>query len=257
MRYLLSLLAIICLCLSSAWAWAAPTRTAAPTVPLTNEELFAKARKHMEKPETTDVRSLVTLTKQDKQVYWNTRKDKVKLVAFVTDATDFHVAQENVLSANLWCFSQKEFENWYKKHAEMKDIGSDYTLRLHQLTGLAPDAKERMLVTFWVSPNDVIRPANVTDVKIDAMEAHRANGRVGYQAGSRMFNLKQFQLDPSRHKGTDKVITRLGYTYDWKNAGHQYGLTEFMVVPFTKVDVETKYGIKGYIKLLQQKAREQ
>ena len=32
--------------------------------------------------------------------------------------------------------------------------------------------------------------------------------------------------------------TRLGYTYDWNEAGDEYGLTEFIILPGSEVEIE-------------------
>ena len=93
------------LCLQSAMCVAAD---------LTNEQLYNKARKHMERPESTDIRLLVTFVDSDKNVTWNKTRDKVLLVSFTKDLDEFPVGRKNVFMRNIWCFSEKELENWYK-----------------------------------------------------------------------------------------------------------------------------------------------
>lgn len=223
--------------------------------PLTNEELFQKARRHMERPERFDIRPLVTLTPEDEGVYFDTGTQRVLMVAFLEAVDPFvtSAADKKIfLSGNVWCFSQRELEKWYAKH--LNDLGKDLRMRMRMVTGLAPDAAEQYFVTFWASPDDMLRPANVTNPKIDRMEARKpTNAAERTVTSNTMMNLKQFQLDPRRKKKTAKVKTRLGYTYDWGRPGHQYGLTEFMVVPFVQIEVVNIYDFQQYMKHLEAK----
>ena len=231
--------------------WYCLAVSAATPPNMTNEELFAKAQKHMEGPENTDIRSIVTLTKKDTRIRWNKEGNKVELVAFVEGTTKFPSKGRTILSSNIWSFSEKEVEDWYA--ANKNRMGTDKRMRLLQLTGLSPKAKENRFVIFLVDPIDVMRPANVTDPKIDRMEARRPTTGVQSHSENNTFNIKQIQLDPTKHRRAERVATRLGYSYDWGLINGQYGLTEFMVAPFVEVTVLGSYSWQEYLTKLGNK----
>lgn len=217
-----------------------------------NMALFKKAQRHMEKPESTDVRSLVTLTKSDKSVFWNKAGDKVLMVNFTKDASDYKIGDSDLVSKNIWCFSQKEVADWYALNKNA--MGPDPRMRIRKLTGLSPKAEEDTFVLFWVDPKVVLRPANQTNVFVDAMEIHSQAYKDATARGSEhdMFNIKQINLEKKIRHSSDRVATHLGYTYDWGRPGHQYGLSEFMIPPFNKADIVAIVPFATYFKNIEQ-----
>ena len=220
---------------------------------MTNEQLYNKARKHMERPESTDVRLLVTFVESDKNVTWNKTKDKVLLVSFTKDLEDFPVGHKTVFMRNIWCFSEKEMENWYK--ANKSKMGSDRRMRIRQLTGLNPQAGEDSFAVFWANPKDVLRPANQSNPFVDGMEVHSQAYKGVNQSESKVqgFDLKRISLEKKQKKKRGRVATHLGYTYDWSTPGRQYGLTEFMVPPFNQGWIIGTYSFNDYFKYLDKK----
>ncbi len=241
-KFLVLLLTLICLQPAAALAEG-----------MTNQQLYEKARRHMEKPESTDVRLLVTFVEADKNVTWNAARDKVLLVSFTNDDTEFPVGQKTVFMRNIWCFSEKELENWYKENKNK--MGPDRRMRIRQLTGLNPQAQEDTFVVFWANPQDVLRPANQTNPFVDGMEVHSQAYKGINQSGSKVqgFDLKRISLERKQKKNSGRVATHLGYTYDWSRPGHQYGLTEFMVPPFNPGWIIGAYSFESYFKYLNEK----
>ena len=221
--------------------------------PMTNEQLYNKARKHMEKPESTDVRLLVTFDEKDKNVTWNQTKDKVLLVSFTKDITEFPVGQKTIFMKNIWSFSEKEMENWYKVNKEK--MGPDRKMRIRQLTGLNPQAEEDNFVVFWADPKDVLRPANQTNPFVNGMEVHSQAYKDVARSESKVqgFDLKRISLEKKQKKDSGRVVTHLGYTFDWSTPGRQYGLTEFMVPPFNPGWIVNVYSFNAYFKYLDEK----
>ena len=220
---------------------------------LTNEQLYNKARRHMERPESTDVRMLVTFVESDKNVTWNQTKDKVLLVSFTNDLKNFPTGEKTIFMENIWCFSEKELENWYKENKDK--MGRDRRMRIRQLTGLNPKADEDSFAIFWANPKDVLRPANQTNPFVDGMEVHSQAYRGVNQSESKVqgFDLKRISLEKKPKKNSGRVATHLGYTYDWNHPGRQYGLTEFMLPPFNPGWVVKTYSFADYFKYLDKK----
>lgn len=129
---------------------------------------------------------------------------------------------------NVWTFTGGELEDWYQKN---KDDVTDWPTRLRELIGLRPDNESNYITAMWVKPEDVFRPAYVSDI-----------GTV------EMTDSFSEDVDPEYKEWFDANIissyfdgeypwTRLGYTYDWADNGTDYGLSEFIVKQDSEVNV--------------------
>ena len=97
---------------------------------------------------------------------------------------------------NVWTFTGGELEDWYQ---ENKEGVTDWQTRMKELLGLTPDNESNYVTAMWVKPEDVFRPAYISD--------------------------------------GEYPWTRLGYTYDWADNGQAYGLSEFIVKQDSDVKV--------------------
>ena len=62
---------------------------------------------------------------------------------------------------NVWTFTGGELEEWYQKNKE--DV-TDWQTRIKELIGLRPDNESEYFTAMWVKPEDVFRPAYVSDI---------------------------------------------------------------------------------------------
>ena len=97
---------------------------------------------------------------------------------------------------------------------------------------------------FWVSPDDVIRPAYITDVT-EQMKNDYSN--VTDEAYKEWFNNNIIWS----YFESDYPWTRLGYTYDW-GGEDEYGLTEFVIFDGSKVEIEFTYTTAEFVNWLDE-----
>ena len=62
---------------------------------------------------------------------------------------------------NVWTFTGGELEEWYQKN---KENVTDWQTRIKELIGLRPDNESDHFTAMWVKPEDVFRPAYVSDI---------------------------------------------------------------------------------------------
>ncbi len=62
---------------------------------------------------------------------------------------------------NVWTFTGGELENWYQ---ENKEGVTDWQTRMKELLGLTPDNESNYVTAMWVKPEDVFRPAYISDI---------------------------------------------------------------------------------------------
>ena len=167
-----------------------------------------------------EIMPLVTLTKDDKNVQWDKQKKAVLLGTFHK-----YSFQDNVNKSfpawkkPIWAVSVPELKNWYEKN---KSSVENWQLRLAQVLGLPEECGYEYFTLFWVKPENVIRPAYITDVT-----AQMKNGiqHVQEPEYKEWFEQNYMYSNVTRHF----PWTRLGYSYDWGNPENEYGLTEFLI----------------------------
>ena len=129
----------------------------------------------------------------------------------------------------MWTFTDKEILSWY--HKNNQGI-TDWELRFEQLLGLPATDNKTHVSAFWVDMDEIIRPAYVTDVAMqispDALD------------GSQLGDYKDWFNSNAEYSYNTSAYpwTRLGYTYDWCKDTNEYGLTEFIILPNSVIDVE-------------------
>ena len=118
-------------------------------------------------------------------------------------------------------------KEWYEENG---DGVEDWDLRFAQLLGVHKDEGYTRFTAFWISPEDVIRPAYVTDVTAQMKNDY---GRVVDGQYKEWFddNIIWSYFE------SDYPWTRLGYTYDWSGGESEYGLTEFLVSDGSKAEI--------------------
>ncbi len=177
-----------------------------------------------------ELESLVGINTTSNYVTWNEAQDKVLLISW-HNAPDSFPAGETITTnfGELWTFTDKEIRSWYPENSQKVE---DWSLRLSQLLGLPEDMGYTHFSAFWVSPDDLIRPAYQPDVTkqmtTDILD------------GSALGEYEEWFEETIMSSYFDNRLpwTRLGYTYDWANTPSEYGLSEFLVLPDSEVAVE-------------------
>lgn len=176
-----------------------------------------------------EVMELVTLTADDDRVIWDDEGERVLLLTW-HDYDDECVPGNDIDTeafGDIWATSFGEMKEWYEENG---DGVEDWDLRFAQLLGVHKDEGYTRFTAFWISPEDVIRPAYVTDVTAQMKNDY---GRVGDGQYKEWFddNIIWSYFE------SDYPWTRLGYTYDWSGGESEYGLTEFLVSDGSKAEI--------------------
>ena len=186
--------------------------------------------------------TIVTLDEYSDKVSWNADKTQL-LVVTLTSNPDSYKEGETVKSDSVvWVVNEKELLMWFQDH---KDGVRDWDLRFKQLFGEPRTSRATHMAFLWVSPNDLMRPAYVPDVKAYDMRTS-FEGNDADNTERMMWFKNWFDARAAKsYEGPDaRPWTRLGYTYDWGSKGDKYGLTEFIVVPGAEMDVKFTRNLK-------------
>lgn len=206
---------------------------------LTNQELLHKAYLDVIEATQEKIRPLVTLTKTDENITWNQGQDKVLLFTFHRYPSSYPENEEVTFTwGESWLCSVKEYVNWYK---ENKNNIKDILLRTKQVLGMDEASQNTYITSMWFDPNDVSRPAYVTDPTKQMALQFEENATDEYKE---WFQSQYYYSYETKHL----PWTRLGYTYDWnKEAKDRYGLTEFIAWKGTTVTVEKTMLVNEFI----------
>lgn len=228
----------------SALGWCLPSSNADPasTEPVTTEELYQLAVEDAIEANEDEIMPLVCVTPDDHMVTWNETGDKVLMLSWHRYPESYPAGESIALQyGEVWTFTDREIKSWYQ---ENKDGVTDWNLRLKQLIGLPEDKDYTHFTAFWVSPEDLSRPAYQTDVTKDEMQVSWPED--GDETFKEWFdgNIVWSYFDSAY------PWTRLGYTYDWADNGADYGLTEFIIRDGAPVDVEFTYTNEEFLNWL-------
>lgn len=206
---------------------------------------FAAAVKDASEALEEEKFTVVTIDEFSDKVAWNADKSKL-LVVTLTSNPDFFEEGRTVTSDSVvWVVNDKEFMMWFQDH---KEGVRNWELRFKQLFGEPRTSNVTHMAFLWVSPNDLMRPAYVPDVKaFDMRTAFEGEYGNDAEVNERIMWFKNwFDARAAKcYEGPDaRPWTRLGYTYDWGSKGDKYGLTEFIVVPGAEMDVKFTRNLK-------------
>ena len=167
--------------------------------------------------EDEEIHPLVTLTAEDSRVIWDDARERVLLVTWhnYPDACDPGTSIGEY--GDIWATSLGEMKRWFMENGEKV---TDWELRFSQLLGVHEDEGYTRFTAFWVLPQDVVRPAFVTDVTKQMVNDYSLVTGEWKEWFDSNILFSYFE--------SDYPWTRLGYTYDWCGT-QEYGLTEFLV----------------------------
>lgn len=191
-----------------------------------------------------EIEPLVELTTDSPMTTWD-EQGRVLMLSWHRHPERYAAGEEITLTnGSVWTFTDKEIAAWYE---ENKDGVTDWDLRLEQLIGLPPDAGYTHVSGFLAKPEDVVRPAYVTDTAKQMQNVFpdgiNSDFKVWFEENS------AYSYEESAYPWT-----RLGYTYDWADNGTEYGLTEFLIEQNAPVEVAFTKTTTEFISWLEQGA---
>lgn len=194
------------------------------------EELYRKAMEDSVFACEEEIRPLVTIDPSSDMTSWDENGEKVLMLSWHKDMENYEENTTVRVSGDpIWTFTDKEIVSWYGSHRNEMD---DWRLRLEQLIGLPEDSGYTSFSAFWCDPDELRRPAYEPDI----------TEQVGKEDidGSALGDLEQWFYGNILYSCFISAYpwTRLGYTYDWSGSGDSYGLSEFIILPSSEIEVE-------------------
>ena len=199
------------------------------TVDIDRQGAYERAVRDAVFAEECELMPLVEITPDSELTTWN-EEGKVLMLSWNRHPERYIEGTSYTLeNGEIWTFTDKEILVWYEENGEGVE---DWVLRLEELIGLPEGSGYTHVSAFWCDPEELIRPAYVTDITAQ-MDASALDGSA-LGAFEEWFegNIIWSYFDSAY------PWTRLGYTYDWDEAGDEYGLTEFIILPGSEVEIE-------------------
>ena len=211
----------------------------APSKSETVQALYQRAIDDAVVAEDDEILPLVEITRDSDLVIWNETKDKVLMMTFHNNPDDFPEGKKVSIQGDyVWTFSGKEFLARYPGYGKV----DDWNLRMHQLVGLPADSGMTHVTAMWVSPQDLLRPAYVTDITRQMRnsfsdESPESPDYIAWFNANAVYSYCE----------NTYPWTRLGYTYDWADNGEEYGLSEFLLIVGSEATVEFTETLEDFI----------
>jgi hypothetical protein len=182
-------------------------------------------------------RNLVAIVPSNERLVWKNRNDSLNTRLLVVTWTNYNgydgkVGQPIAVSREIWVTTVPEVKNFCKQH---KVQGA---LRLEQLLGLPPNNGKTKFVEMWVWPADLYRPS--ADPEISDCEAEtdfRTPNK--FIEVSNEFRTWYNDLKAQSYGENGYPWTRLGYTYDWGKKKNHVGMSEFVILPGSTVEINS------------------
>ena len=179
--------------------------------------------------EESELMPLVEITPDSELTTWND-EGKVLMLSWNRHPERYIEGTSYTLdNGEIWTFTDKEILAWFEENGE--DV-EDWGLRLEELIGLPEGSGYTHVSAFWCDPEELIRPAYVTDITVQMDVSALDGSMLGEYEEWFEGNIIWSYFDSAY------PWTRLGYTYDWNEDGNEYGLTEFIILPGSEVEIE-------------------
>ena len=193
-----------------------------------------------------EIMPLVELTRESDLVTWDAAGERVLLFSWHGTPDAYREGDSIAASeAEIWAFTDREMIRWYR---ENKAGVKDWTLRLEQLIGLPVGSGCTHVSAFLVRPEDVVRPAYVTDITAQMLRRSQSAEDTAFARWHKTwFDANTlFSYYESAYPWT-----RLGYTYDWADNGREYGLSEFLILPGSALEITFTKSTQDFIAYLE------
>lgn len=221
------------------------------TAPVAGSEHEALYRSAVEDAETAEPSEIVTtltpIARYNESLVWRTPTDAEQQVLVVTwtDSTsslDTPSSETLTTEEDVWVTAAPEIRQFCEA---LDRSGDPLALRLAQRLGLPPDVEYDRFVSFWVRPEDLVRPCPDPEVTDRECELAPPTPEEHVQVSDAY--LKWFhELEASMYDSEGYPWTRLGYTYDWHPSTDEVGPSEFVVRPEAIVEVQGVHTTEAY-----------
>jgi hypothetical protein len=189
-------------------------------------------------------RNLVAIVPSNSRLVWKNRNDSLNARVLVVTWTNYNgyddkICQKVTVSRETWVTTVPEVKNFCKEN-NVHDA-----LRLEELLGLPPNNGKTKFVEMWVRPADLYRPS--ADPEITDSEAE-----IDFRTPNKFIKVSdEFKTWYNNQKAQSYgengyPWTRLGYTYDWGKTGNHVGMSEFVILPGSEVEIDSISSTEAY-----------
>ncbi len=209
---------------------------------VTETDLYSRAMCDAVVAEPDEIRPLVEITKDSELVTWNEDGDKVLMLSWNRHPERYIRDSVYTVDDPIWTFTDQEIISWYRDN---KDEVKDWILRLEELIGLPENSGYTHVTAFWCEEDEILRPAYETDIT-EQIEPSDLDG-------SSLGELEDWFNENILYSYIYSAYpwTRLGYTYDWKGDSDEYGLSEFIIIPGSSVEIEWTISTSEFLQWLE------
>jgi len=232
---------------STAVAPAAPA--AAATTVITGAQLadlkqrYAASLQDAKVAEPSEVYTgLIAITPDNQNLVWDKATGRVLVATWTSyKGYDPQVGKELTVTRETWVTTVPELKTFCQNYQPTSD--TPLTLRMEELLGLPPNNGKTRIVSLWVKPESLFRPAPDNEITDSAAEVEMPpvdhfKSQKDYEYARDWYNL-QLKLDNYDDPTKGYPWTRLGYTYDWGNPKSEVGLSEFVIYANSPAKVES------------------
>lgn len=192
---------------------------------------------------------LTAITPDNDNLTWQAETGRILMLTWTSwNGYDPLVGQETQLGRETWVTATPQLQTFCQRYEPTDAM--PLTLRLEGLLGLPPNNGKTRMVTMWVDPADLFRPApdGEIDDSVAELELPGPDHFASQQAYEFHRDWYNLQLSLQNYDDPSKGYpwTRLGYTYDWANPASEVGLSEFVVTAGSTVAIDQVYTTEEY-----------
>ncbi|RXK84988.1 hypothetical protein EST62_07980 [Chlorobaculum sp. 24CR] len=182
-------------------------------------------------------RNLVAIVPSNERLIWKNRNDSLNTRVLVVTWTNYNgyddkVGQPVTVSREIWVTTVPEVKNFCKQHEPQS------SLRLEQLLGLPPNNGKTRFVEMWVRPADLYRPSADPEITDSEAETDFRTPNKFIEVSDE-FKKWYNDLKAQSYGENGYPWTRLGYTYDWGKEKNHVGMSEFVILPNSTVEINS------------------
>lgn len=194
---------------------------------------FEKGLKDAMVSEPYEIYPLVSLKPDDALVCFSVDYTKALFISFEISLNGSTYS----FCDTVWCVSEKELSWWLTVDEHEKSV-----TRLKKLLGFRDDVEIVGLTAFWAETECVFRPSYQPDTE-------KQLNASDFDLSSLGEYLEWFKSQSQvAFKGNYPFIwTKLGYTYDLATIGNRYGLTQFAIFSFDKIEIVWNKTLEEYL----------
>ncbi|MFN8495335.1 MAG: hypothetical protein U0350_47495 [Caldilineaceae bacterium] len=194
---------------------------------------------------------LIAITPDNQNLVWDKATGRLLVSTWTSyKGYDPQVGKELTVTRETWVTTVPELKTFCQNYQATPD--APLTLRMEELLGLPPNNGKTRIVSLWVKPESLFRPApdnEITDTaaEVEMPPASHFKSQQDYEYARDWYNL-QLKLDNYDDPTKGYPWTRLGYTYDWGNPKSEVGLSEFVIYANSPAKVESVALTEDYCK---------